>query len=265
MVGRRAGNGATQLSGAVDSLSGSDVDTAGIEAHQAVAEALGRLTRLKPATLNEWQPIRTRVDREASDLPEELGAEVTSGLEAADAMVTSAASTWAEWQDATEGARTAKEDDLEAVQDAREEIDTVLAEFEVLDENLAGYLVASTPPVPGGPTSEALTTLTEAADARDGLRTRVVTLGTPSEVAEEISALADALAVHAGTVRAAADATGACILTCQVVDTPQWQALLAQREDQAAAVTAAVQAWREGSQDALKEIRQRELPDRPKI
>lgn len=264
-IGRRAGAGATLLAGAVDSLNGSEVDTAGLEAHRAVLDALSRLTRLKPATLNQWAPIRARVDREADGLPDEAAAALRAALDRADTLVTDAAEAWQTWQDATEDARTAKTEDLAAVQSALAEVDALAEEFDTLDDNLAGWLAATTPPVPGGPESPARTTLVEAADARDGLRTRVVTLGTPAEVADEISALAAALATHAGTVRSAADAVAGCEGFCRVTETPAWQALVTQRGSQADAVRAAVEAWREGARAALKEIRQRELPEKPQI
>lgn len=263
-VGRRTSTGATQLGGAVDSLGGADVDTSGLEAHRAVQEALGRLTRLKPATLNEWEAIRTRADRAAGDLPDEAAAELRAALTSADTMVTAADEAWDTWLAESEEARTAKADDLEAVRTARTELDTLLQEFRTLDGDLAAYLSAGTA-AEGGPDSEPRTTLVEAADARDGLRTRVSGLGIPAELAEETSALEAALSSHAATVRAAADAAATCVVVCRVPDTSAWQTLVAQREAQATAVGDAVQAWRDAAQDALKEIRQRELPEKPEI
>ena len=179
-------------------------------------------------------------------------------------MVTEAAEAWLTWQSESEGARTAQAEDLEAVKDARTELDAVLQELESLDGDLAAYL-SSGAAGEGGPESEVRTTLVEAADARDGLRTRVYGLAMPVELAEETSAIDSAMATHAATVRGAADADATCVAGCQVPDTTAWQTLVAQRDAQVTAIRDAVQAWRDAAQDALKEIRQRELPEKPEI
>lgn len=262
-IGNRAGTGATSLSGAVDSLGGTSVDTAGLARHAAVQDALSKLTRLRPATLNQWAAIRTQVERKADELPDG-GTDLKVALTKADAMVTAAATAWNDWETQTESARTAKADDVAAVKAARETIDEVLTEFKALDSSLASF-VASGPQDDAGTAGPTYSTLLAAADERDALRTQVLGLGTPPEVATEISALVTALGSSADTVRAAADAAAACTAGCSLAETPAWTALATTREAQAAAVTAAVEEWRTASTDAIKEIRKRELPEKPEI
>ncbi|QCX26432.1 hypothetical protein [Nocardioides jishulii] len=262
-IGNRAATGATSLSGAVDSLDGTSVDTAGLARHAAVQDALSKLTRLRPATLNQWEAIRTQVERKADELADG-GTDLKVALTKADAMVTAATTAWNDWETQTESARTAKKDDVAAVKAARESIDQVLTEFTALDSSLASFL-ASGPQDDAGTAGATYSTLVAAADARDALRTQVLGLGTPPEVATEISALVTALGSSADTVRAAADAAAACTAGCSLAQAPAWTALVAAREAQAAAVTAAVEEWRTASTDAIKEIRKRELPEKPEI
>ncbi|GGD07594.1 hypothetical protein [Nocardioides daphniae] len=262
-IGQRARTGTASLSGAVDSLDGSDVDTAGIARHAAVQEALAKMTRLRPATLNQWEAISTQVERKADEMPDG-GTDLKVALTKADAMVTAAAEAWTTWETQTESARTAKQDDIEAVKTAQGIVDGLATDLEGLDTSLANFM-AGGPFDSAGTAGEAYATLSAAAGARESMAGQLTGVGTPPEVEEEVAALVSALTTHAATVRAAADAAAACTPGCMLVETPGWTQLAANRESQVAAVASAVEAWREAAKEAVKEIRQRELPEKPQI
>ena len=132
---------------------------------------------------------------------------------------------------------------------------SALGAFLAIDDSLPGL----------GAEGEKYRTLDGAATARTALSSEVAALGTPDEVAEEIAAIRSALDASAASVRSAADAAAACSGDCVVSETPEWEALTAARSSEASAVTSAVVKWRAAVAGALKEIRQRELPARPKI
>lgn len=264
-VGNRAATGATQLAGAVDSLVPSAFGTDELAAHQGVQDALAKLTRLKPATLNQWTPIRTQVERAAGDLPDETAAALTAALATADTMVATATEAWQAWEAESEDARTAQQEALDTVRDARGSLDELLGELNTLDEQLASFLATGAQLPADGPGGAAATTLTAAAEAREALTTQVLALGAPEELADETGALVDALAAHTSAVRSAADAAATCVGPCQLTATSPWQALVSGREAQVQAVRDAVAAWRAASRGALQEIRERELPEKPEI
>lgn len=264
-VGKRAGTGADQLSGAVDGLSGSEIDTEVIAAHQGVQEALAKLTRMKPAQLNQWEPIRTQVARKADDLPDEAAAALTAALDDVDTLVADAVEAWEAWESQTEGARTDQQEDLEAVRSAGDDLDALLSELGGLDDALADFLRTGDSLTADGPTGEAATVLTEAADARDALGTEVLGWGLPDEVVAELTALDEALDAHALAVRSTADEAAACVLLCDLTQGAAWQGLVAERESQVAEIEETAQALRRAAKAAVKEVRQRELPEKPQI
>ena len=263
-TGTRATEGASDLTAALDSLVASEVDTAQVTAYAAVQTATAKLTRLRPVSLNQWQPIRTQVKRAASDLPDE-GRAVNAALGSADTMVQKAITAWTAWEESTEAARTEKKDDIASIREARETVGEVVAEYEQRDTALAALLASDTPFRGKGPGGQAFRKLDAAASARTALSARIADLDSPPEIADEFAALRAAIDANAASVRAAADAAAACLKGCTVRETPAWGALVSGREGQLTAFIAAGEAWRTAVPKAIKEIRKRPLPDRPKI
>ncbi len=227
-------------------------------------EGLKGFTQLRPATFDQWDALLKDARKAAKKLATGKE-EALAGLTAADKLVGEARKTFEAWETKHAKAEARKSAEATALAAAAAAVESTNSAYSELQADLEGLVRTVAGLDPTANPGEAFALLDGAAQAREDLLATLTGRDLVPSATKKLEPLVAALSADAEAVRAAATAAQACTEGCRITNAPAWKSMLSTGKDSATAWGEALEPWKQTVETATQKIKDRELPERPKI